>query len=335
MSEVEIDLRDGRIRVAVAGLGAIGRQHARLVSELPQFELVAVCDANPAAREELVDRLQVPAVDDYAELVKFEPQAVIIALPTSLHFEAATFFLNAGIHLLVEKPVAATIEEATQLAELAATSNTTLLVGHVERFNNGVRALKQQIEAGRLGQIISVVTRRVGIARPAAPNANVALDLAIHDVDVVRYLLDTPGEFLASGLSTIGDNQLEDHVDLVLRYGDVFCTVQANWITPVKIRRLSITGSKGTAELDYISQQLRVYESVPELIKGEPWDFFAVAKESSPVQVAVEKSEPLRAELSHFADCIAKGLPPMMPVDHARDALQLVIAASEYSSTYA
>lgn len=327
--EVEIDLREGPIPVAVAGLGAIGRQHARLLSELPQFRLVGACDADPANRAESSERLGIPVVASYEELTQLAPKAVVIALPTSLHHESAKFFIDKGIHLLVEKPVASTPEQAAELAKLADAAGITLLVGHVERFNAAVRAMKAEIDSGRLGDIISVVTRRVGIARPAVPHANVALDLAIHDVDILRYMLGVPGELVACGSSTIGGNRLEDHVDMVLRYGQTFCTVQANWITPVKIRRMSVTGSKGTAELDYITQKLQIYETAPQLIKGDEWDFFAVSAVSPVVEIPVEKSEPLRAELQHFADCVTNGVAPLVPVDQAADALQLVHAAGE------
>jgi UDP-N-acetylglucosamine 3-dehydrogenase len=326
---IEIDLRDQKIPIAVAGLGAIGRQHARLLSESARFQIVAVCDANPTVRDEFAELLQVPAVEHFEQLLEFQPIAVVNALPTHLHYESTRVFLENGLHVLVEKPIASSVEEANELAKMAEDVDRVLLVGQVERFNAGVVALKEQIESGRLGEIISVVSRRVGTARPAVPHANVALDLAIHDVDAIRFMLGTPGELITSFGSSIGENRLEDHVDLVLRYGETFCTVQANWITPVKIRRLSVTGTKATAELDYITQQLAIFEMVPEVIKGNPWDFFAVSQQSDAVEIPVTKSEPLRAELDHFARCIAEGEAPMVTAKEATDALALVAAATD------
>jgi UDP-N-acetylglucosamine 3-dehydrogenase len=327
--EPEIDVRDKPIRVALAGLGAIGRQHARLLSELSQFDLVACCDTSAEAQAEARDRYNVPTVSNWQELLAFEPECVVNALPTHLHFESTRYFLESGLDVLVEKPIASDTSEAREVTKLATEASRVLLVGHVERFNAGVVALKEQISNGRLGEIISVVTRRVGISRPVIPHANVALDLAIHDVDVVRFLLDQPGHLITSFGSVIGQNQVEDHVDLVLRYGKTFCTVQANWITPVKIRRLSVTGTKGMAELDFITQQLRIYETAPALIEGQPWNFFAVSSESEPIDQHVLKSEPLRDELRHFAKCIMYGEQPLVPAEHATDALDLVVTATE------
>jgi UDP-N-acetylglucosamine 3-dehydrogenase len=311
-------------------MGAIGRQHARLLSESHSFELLAFCDASAEVRSEYSERLGVPAVDNTNDLLAFKPDAVVNALPTHLHYDTTRTFLENGLHVLVEKPIASSVEEATELTKMAVEADRVLLVGQVERFNAGVVALKEQIDSGRLGEIISVVSRRVGTARPAVPHANVALDLAIHDVDAIRFMLGTPGELITSFGSSIGENRLEDHVDLVLRYGETFCTVQANWITPVKIRRLSVTGTKATAELDYITQQLSIFEMVPEVIKGNPWNFFAVSQQSDAVEIPITKSEPLRAEVEHFARCIANGEAPMVSAEEATDALALVVAATDH-----
>jgi UDP-N-acetylglucosamine 3-dehydrogenase len=318
------------IRVAVLGVGMMGRQHLRILSSLERVVLVAACDH--AQQPERVHSLQIPLTSDWRDVLALRPDAIVNALPTGCHFEVTKAFLEAGIHVLVEKPIATTVPEAAHLEELAERNDVVLMVGHVERFNPAVQALRELVTAGRLGEIISAAARRVGVARPTLPHANVVLDLAIHDIDTLEYVLGHDGRLLMAATASLGPNHLEDHVDLVLVYGQTIACIQANWITPVKIRRLSFTGSKGFAELDYIDQSVRMYASVPRVIKGTPWDFFAVSKESDAIEVPVRRQEPLRLELEHFMSCVEKREVPRTNARSARRALALAIEATQYAT---
>ena len=313
------------IRVAVLGLGVMGRQHLRILSDLGGAEVLAASDA--ASSSDVA--AQVPILADWREVLELRPDAVVNALPTGLHFEVSQAFLDAGIHVLVEKPIATTVREARELSTSADRAGVVLMVGHVERFNPVVETLRGLVRDGRLGRIVSASARRVGVSRPAIPHANVALDLAIHDIDVLAYLLENDGRLLLSVGSTIGSNQLEDHVDLTIRYGETIASIQANWITPVKIRRLELTGTKAYVQVDYIRQSVKIFETIPELIKGTPWDFFAVSQESKGVEIVVPSSEPLRRELEHFLECIRLGATPMSDVRSATKALALAIEATD------
>jgi UDP-N-acetylglucosamine 3-dehydrogenase len=132
---------------------------------------------------------------------------------------------------------------------------------------------------------------------------------------------------LATGAS-LGTNVLTDHVDLVVGYGSATASIQANWITPVKIRRLAVTGTKGFVAADYVDQTIRLYETVPEVIEGSPWDFFAVSRESDALNVRVPRYEPLRAELEHFVECIRAGSTPRTDATSATKALALAVEAT-------
>jgi UDP-N-acetylglucosamine 3-dehydrogenase len=192
-----------------------------------------------------------------------------------------------------------------------------------------VRALRDLLLAGDLGEPVTLATRRVGIARPVAPRTDVVIDLAIHDIDVAGHLLpDQQGRLVFASGRTLGANQLEDHADLVLRYGSTVAIVQANWITPVKIRRLSVTGTSGLAEVDYLEQSLRLYRGAPEVFEGPLWNFFAVARESNAVEVPVERREPLRAELEHFLARVRSGDTDLAEARQAAQALTLAISAT-------
>ena len=307
----------------------MGRQHVRVLSELDDVELVAAVDVSADARAHVEENLSVPTRDDWRTLLDDDAEAVVNALPTPDHYEVTKALLEAGKHVLVEKPIAVTPAEAEELVRLAGEADRTLMVGHVERFNPAVRAPRELLRGGDLGEPVTLATRRVGIARPVAPRTDVVIDLAIHDIDVAGHLLpDEQGRLVFASGRTLGANQLEDHADLVLRYGSTVAIVQANWITPVKIRRLSVTGTSGLAEVDYLEQSLRLYRGAPEVFEGPLWNFFAVARESNAIEVPVERREPLRAELEHFLQRVRSGDTDLAEARQAAQALTLAINAT-------
>jgi UDP-N-acetylglucosamine 3-dehydrogenase len=305
----------------------MGRQHARVLSELPDVDIIGAADISPEARAQVEQKIGIHTAPDLRELIDGPADAVVNALPTPEHFDVTRMLLEAGKHVLVEKPIAMTVAEAETLVSLAGKADRVLVVGHVERFNPAVEALRGVLDAGGIGEVVTVSTRRVGISRPTAPQTDVVIDLAIHDIDVCGYLMSgTPGRLAFASARTLPGNQLEDHADLVLRFGQAVATVQANWITPVKIRRISVTGTGGLAEVDYLEQSLRLYRGAPEVFAGPLWDFFAVARESEPEEVPVSRGEPLRRELVHFVQRIRAG---DTSVDEARSAAQALALAIE------
>jgi UDP-N-acetylglucosamine 3-dehydrogenase len=317
-----------KLRIGLLGLGVMGRQHFRLIPGLDDANLVAVCDESIEASEWVATNSSVPVFDDWRKLLTLEIDAIVNALPTGFHYEVTRAFLENGIHVLVEKPIATSVPEAEQLADIATRHGVVLMVGHVERFNPMVEALRQLIASDRLGSIVSVSARRVGVARPTVPFANVVLDLAIHDIDVLAYLLNTCGRLLLATGARLGSNLLSDHADLMVRYGSATASIQANWITPVKIRRLTVTGTSGFVEADYVDQTIRLFETVPEVIKGTPSDFFAVSRESDALDIRVPRYEPLLAELEHFVTCIRAGSTPRTDAASATEALALAVEAT-------
>ena len=300
----------GPLPVAVVGAGAMGTHHARNYAELAEADLRAIVDVDIERAERLASRFGCRAYACLEELLAEEPSvaAVSVAVPTALHFDVAAPLLAAGRHVLVEKPVAATVEAADGLVGLARAAGTVLAVGHVERFNPAVRALRERISAGALGDVLSLLARRVGLMPPRVHDANVLLDLAIHDVDVFRYLLgaDEPDEvYCNAGKALNGD--LYDFADVFLRFGRVGCLLQVNWMTPVKIRSLAVTGTEGYAELEYVRQELDLFpaQSVRET---ESFAQLTGYSDVRPERVPVGVAEPLRLELQEFV-AAARGEP--------------------------
>jgi UDP-N-acetylglucosamine 3-dehydrogenase len=286
----------------------MGRHHARNYARLEEADLRAVVDKDLERARALADRFGAAAFSDVGQLLRELPNvaAASVAVPTSLHAEVAGALLSAGRHVLVEKPIAATLEEADRLLELANQNSAILAVGHVERFNPAVRELKRLLDDGRLGSPLSLIARRVGLMPPQIRDANVIVDLAVHDIDIFCYLLDaeSPDELYCNAGRAIATDRF-DFADISLRFGSVSCFLQVNWVTPVKIRSLAFTGTEGYAQLEYITQRLEYY---PGAQTREP-DSFAeleALSEQSPELIEFEHAEPLERELREFIGA-AKG----------------------------
>jgi UDP-N-acetylglucosamine 3-dehydrogenase len=317
-------------KVAVLGLGSMGRQHVRVLSELPQAELVLAADISSDARARVEQNLSVPTASDWRAVLDTDAQVVVNALPTPDHYTVTRELLHAGRDVLVEKPIAVSSSEAEDLVEAAASSDQVFMVGHVERFNPAVQAARRLISEGAVGDPVSLAARRVGVARPIAPRTDVVTDLAIHDIDICGMLLPaTQGRLVFASGRSLGENQVEDHADLVLRFGTAVAIVQANWITPVKVRRLTITGTAGLIEVDYLEQSVRLYRGTPEVFEGPLWNFFAVARESDAEEISIERREPLRAELEHLIDRVRARDTSIAEARQAAQALALAVAATD------
>ncbi len=307
-----------RLRVGVVGVGFMGSNHARVYSELESeglpVELVAVADVDYERARRVCARYGCRAFRDYREMIGLV-DAVSIAVPTSLHARVALDFIREGVHVLVEKPLAATVEEARRIVSEAEKHRVTLMVGHIERFNPAVERLREIIGWGWLGGIVSMHAKRVGPLPPRIRDVGVTVDLAIHDVDVMTYVTGLqPRRVYAKTRSTLHPAGVDDIAVIVLEYeGDVVGVVETNWLTPYKLRRLSIVGERGVAELDYIAQELSYYNRDLE------------------ARIRVDHEEPLKRELRHFITCILEGKKPVADGHAGLQALIVVHKALESS----
>lgn len=315
------------VNVAVIGTGNMGKNHARIYSELKNANLVAVSDINKEEKK-TAKKFGCKFYQDYRKMLAGEKiEAVSIVTPTMMHKKVALDCISQDKHVLIEKPIAESIESAKQIISAAKEKNIVLAVGHVERFNPAVKKLKEIIEKKKIGEITSIIARRVGIFPPQIKDANVVLDLAVHDIDIFNYLLErTPKEIYAkAGRALV--NRREDHAIVILDYDGIPCLVQVNWITPVKIRNLAVTGTKGYAELNYITQELKIYKTVHEKIHDSFGDFiikFGLPEES---EVRVAKEEPLKLEIMQFLECIEKNKKPLVTGEDGLSALIIAIKA--------
>ncbi|MBU0953688.1 MAG: Gfo/Idh/MocA family oxidoreductase [Nanoarchaeota archaeon] len=317
------------INVAVIGTGMMGRNHARVYTELEGVHLVGVVDVSKKMREETAKSFSCKAYETLSELLKHERvDAVSVCVPTSFHFDVAMEVIAAGIPLLIEKPITATIEQAKKVVAAANERGVLLMVGHIERFNPGVQKLKALIVSGKLGKITSLISRRVGIFPPRIKDSNVVIDLAVHDIDIFNFLLNSrPICVHGYGGKALQENK-EDYAGMLLKYANATGLIEVNWITPVKVRILNVTGTKGYAELNYITQQLVVYKSIYEKAYDEFGDFVVKFGTPKREEVVVRTAEPLKLELAHFIECVRTKKQPLVGGEAGIAALEVALQAT-------
>ena len=304
------------LRVGVVGVGNMGYHHARVYSELARegkVELVGVADANLERAKEVAKEFDTIPYADYKDLAKKELDAVSIAVPTSLHRQVALEFIENGISVLVEKPIAESIESAQEIIRASERNKVTLMVGHIERFNPAVLKLKEILNNALLGEVLTTTAKRVGPLPPQIKDVGVIIDLAVHDIDVMKFLFE---EKIQKVYAKTGNAKhpakVEDYAIIMLSFSNGKSgVVETNWLTPHKIRKLTVIGTEGIAELDYISQKFIIY--------NEEWI----------MEAKIEKREPLRNELEHFVKCIERGNKPLVSGEEGLLTLKVAIKALE------
>ncbi len=297
------------IRVGVIGTGAMGQNHLRIYSEMEGVELAGISDIDQKRVEFMATQFKTKAFTDYKKMFLEGLDAVSVVVPTKLHKQVALDALDAGMQVLVEKPIADTTENAEMMIEAAKKAEKVLMIGHIERFNPAVIRLKEIINSGILGKIVSISTKRVGPYNPRIRDVGVILDIGVHDIDIISYLY---GKKINNVYAIAGADihSFEDHASIILRMDHDFAgVVETNWLTPHKVRQLTAIGVKGVAYLDYINQTVQLHDN----------EWIRKAK--------VEHSEPLKNELKYFIDCAATGRKPNPCGEDGKHALEVAMAA--------
>tara|TARA_Y100000310_G_scaffold274049_1_gene289816 strand:- start:722 stop:1684 length:963 start_codon:yes stop_codon:yes gene_type:complete len=318
-----------KLRAGVIGVGAMGRHHVRVYSELDSCELVAVSDFDESVKG-IAEEKRCGFYKNYEEMLSSEKLDVVsVCVPTKLHAKVALDCIKHDVNVLVEKPISDNIEDGKRIIEAAEGKKLKLGVGHIERHNPAVKKLKEVIDEGKIGKIISIAARRVGLFPPRVKDVNILVDLAVHDIDVANYLIGKePDDVYCNAGNALTDGR-KDYAELFLNYGGVSAVIQTNWITPVKIRTLNVTGTKGYAELDYVTQSLVLYESNYERTFDDFGEFVVKFGEHSKVKVEVEKEEPLRLEILDFLECVQNDRCPMVSGEEALNALKIALDAGK------
>ncbi len=300
-------------RAGVIGVGAMGENHARVYSESRGVTLAGVADldeelARCVATEYGTTATSVDGLLESCDLVS-------VAVPTAGHYDAVRRCLEAGVHVLVEKPLTADLDRGAELASLARENGLILQVGHIERFNPAIRTATELI---RDLDIIAIDAKRLGPPVDRTTTDRVTLDLMIHDVDVVQSMLgDRPTAIAATGTA---DGQ---HATATLEFDDVVATVTASRVSQRKVRRLTVTARDCLVEVDYLDQSVLLYrDSFPEFVSDESGNRYR--HESVIERPEVKNREPLRAELESFVTAATEGTEPAVTADDGLRALETV-----------
>lgn len=313
------------LRIAVIGAGMMGRLHLRVAAELPTTRVVAVVDVNPEA-ERLAWLAHADWLQTLDELDDRQLDAAIVAVPTGDHARVAGALLERGVPVLLEKPIAASVEEARGLIETASRTGVALAVAHVERFNPAVTALHEKLREGGLGQVFQVRAQRLSPFPVRVGDSGVALDLATHDLDLMCELAGRPLR-VAAETARRAHRSHEDLVAATLRFDSgAIGLLEVNWLTPTKVRRLTVTGERGMFEVDYLQQHLTLYENAQEYESWKTLDIFSGVSEGNVTRFAIARVEPLRAQLEAFVAAVRGEAAVAMGGAEGLRALRLALA---------
>lgn len=322
------------VKVAVIGCGRWGGNYVRLFEELPGARVVLVYDKDEAGVKKLLQRFPgIKAAKSLAEVTASDCEAVIVATPAATHCEVTKKCLEAGKHVLVEKPIATTAGDAEQMISLAESKKRILMVGHTFLFNPGVKALKNYVRDPSFGDIYYLHATRTNMG-PIRTDVNAAWDLAPHDVSIFNYLLDKSPQWVSATGAHLFDNGRADLAFMTLGYpGNVIANIHVSWADPYKVREVVAVGSRRRIVFDDLDglERLKIFDK--GVTRDESADSFGefrlLMRDGDILSPRVENSEPLKEQCLHFLECIEKGAKPVSNGYTGLDVIRAMIAADE------
>lgn len=304
------------MKIGVVGVGSMGQNHARVLDQMDS--LCGVVDSEEGKARATGGKHGVPWFTDLDGLLEMEPDGITVATPARTHVDICERIIDQGIDVLVEKPIALSLEKAEGLVDYAERKGVNLAVGMIERHNPVVSSAKMILEDGSVGDLITISSKRVSSFPSRVSDMGVIFDLAIHDVDVMRYLLGKDPTMVFSMGGPANQGEYEDHANIMLHFpGDVTGVIEVNWLTPHKVRKLSLTCSNDFVEIDYIDQSVVVTSS--QLVEYDTSNLFDIPLEHNIRKYSAKRQEPLQREMMDFIASIKGEHPPLV---NGRDGLK-------------
>jgi UDP-N-acetylglucosamine 3-dehydrogenase len=306
-----------KLGTAVVGTGFWGKNHARVYRDLQETDLVAVCDIDAERAKAVADQFGAKPYTSVRRMLQNEEIKAVSVCTWSISLaRVATKAVEAGKHVLVEKPMAASVKQAERLLDAAKKNHVHLTVGFLMRFIPGLQRMKKAVEEKTIGELVSATAKRVSQWPERIGDVGVVKDTAIHDIDVMLYLFNSDPIAVYAKTGSMRHKKFEDYAQIMLTFeGGKTAFIESNWLTPYKTRILVATGSEAIMNLDYITQELRIED----------------AKET--VQPRYPTTEPLKLELRHFANCVlGKEKPFITGLDGLR-ALRIAESALRSSAS--
>ncbi|HZY86049.1 MAG TPA: Gfo/Idh/MocA family oxidoreductase [Gemmataceae bacterium] len=322
-----------KLSVGVIGCGYCGPNLIRNFTACPLTEVAAVCDASPA-RLEAVGKTygHLKLVASLDQLLELPLDAVAIATPVSTHYPLATRCLEAGRHVLVEKPLAASANEAQALATLAARVGRVLMVDHTYLFSPAVRRIKELVEGGELGELYYVDSVRINLGL-FQRDVNVIWDLAPHDLSIVAHVLGLEARSISAWGCGHADPDVEDLAYVNVDYGDrLMASFHVNWLSPVKVRQMIFAGARKSLIFNELNttEPIKVYDKGVEFGAGEEGrrQLLVNYRTGDVWSPHIEAGEPLQAMARHFAECALEGRTPVSDAQLGLRVVRMLEAAT-------
>ncbi len=306
-----------KLGTAVVGTGFWGKNHARVYKDLQETDLLAVCDIDAERAKAVADQFGAKPYTSVRRMLQNEEiEAVSVCTWSTSLAKVAIEVAKAGKHVLVEKPMAASVKQAERLVDAAKKNHVHLTVGFLMRFIPGLQQMKKAVEEKTIGELVSATAKRVSQWPERIGDVGVVKDTAIHDIDVMLYLFNKDPIAVYARAGSMRNKKFEDYAQIMLTFeGGKTAFIESNWLTPYKTRILIATGSEAIMNLDFITQELRIED----------------AKET--VQPRYPTTEPLKLELRHFANCVlGKEKPLITGLDGLR-ALRIAESALKSSAS--
>lgn len=323
------------IRVGLIGLGMMGRHHARVLRTLDGVELVAVSDPGGDVHGAAIG---IPLYENVDDLIAHGLDAAIVAVPTAFHESVGMKLAEAGVHAFIEKPIAADAESGQRLVDAFATRGLVGAVGHIERFNPALQDLKRRLEAGELGKVHQIATRRQGPFPGRITDVGVARDLGTHDLDLTMWLGGERFAEISSQSATLVRDGREDLIAVTGRLKNgVITNHLVNWLSPMKERVTTVTGEAGAFVADTLTADLTFYENGSVEAEWDALASFRGVKEGNVTRFAFPKPEPLKTEHEAFRDAILHGTSGIVTLEdglHTLRAAEAVINGPSVSGSF-
>jgi UDP-N-acetylglucosamine 3-dehydrogenase len=319
------------LRAGLVGLGEMGRHHARVLGALPGVELVGVVEPDPPT-----DRAaqQLPIVSTVDELLDVGVDLAVVSVPTAAHESVAVRLAEAGVHALIEKPIAPDVAAARRIADAFSAAGLLACVGHIERYNPALQEMRRRLKNGELGEIYQIATRRQGPFPARIADVGVVLDLATHDVDLTAWVADRPYVDLAARTAHRSGRQFEDLVAAVgTLSGGIVVNHLVNWLSPLKERVTVVTGERGTLVADTIAADLTYYANGLAPISWDTLASFRGVVQGDVTRYAIAKREPLLVELEAFRDAVLGHGSRIVTINDATDTVEVAEALLRAAST--
>lgn len=318
------------VKVAVIGAGMMGKNHLKTYKAMPGIELVGVYDIFPDACKAAAETFGIRAFSSLEE-VAANVEAVSVVTTSVTHCEVGLFFLNRGIHCLIEKPLAATELECQKLIKAAADHNVTLLVGHIEQFNPAVEQMHKLLSD--TAKIRSLTAQRMSAASGRITDVDVSMDLMIHDMEIILSLVKSPiVNVQAASVKTKDSPQGKDYITALLQFENgATANLTASRITQARVRTLTVTTDTNYIDMDFINQSINVHTQgrMPYVNQEEIPEWMHYGLKGSVEQLFIPTNQPLTAELTHFINCVKGKETPRISGKDALEALRVIWTIQE------